>query len=120
MTTEELKNNAKKTTTNATKTPPKPSSDQKPKPVKTFRRGAVAASVWHRQTGTGFAYYEFSLSRSWKSTTSGKEGYSTNFFPQNGEGLAEVIQEAGDWIVEQMAGAVDPAKETVPDVRRAA
>ena len=112
--------NLKQTTTNVTKTPANQSSDQKPKPLRTFRKGAIAASVWQRQTGTGFAYYDFSLSRSWKSTTSGKEGYSTNFFPQNGEALAEVIREAGDWIVEQMAGATDPAKETAPDIRRAA
>ena len=52
-------------------------SNQQPKPkpatgrtrqsaVKVIRRGAVAASIWRRQTPTGFEYLDFSLSRSWK------------------------------------------------------
>jgi len=45
------------------------------KPFKTFRQGAVAASVWRRQAPSGFEYFDFSVSRSWKATTTGKEGY---------------------------------------------
>ena len=45
MTTE----NTKKTTDNNVKKPANPS---KPQPAKVFREGAIAASVWHRQTGT--------------------------------------------------------------------
>ena len=48
--------------------------------VKTVREGAVAASIWRRQSPTGLPYYDFSLSRSWKSMASGKTGYSQNFF----------------------------------------
>ena len=112
--------NQKKTTATPTKPSAETSSDTKPKPVHTFRRGAIAASVWQRQTATGFPYYDFSLSRSWKSSTSGKEGYSTNFFPQNAEALAEVIREASDWIAEQMTGADEPTGQPVSEVRRAA
>ena len=113
MTTE----NTKKTTADNTKKPANPS---KPQPVKVCRNGAIAASIWPRQTATGFAYFDFSLSRSWKSSASGKEGYSTNFFPQNADALAEVIQQAADWISEHMTDAAEPSKESPPNIRQAA
>ena len=93
---------------------------EKSKPAQMFRNGAIAASIWQRQTGTGYAYFDFSLSRSWKSSTSDKEGYSTSFFPQNAEALVEVIQQASHWIAERMAGATDPAKSPATETRRAA
>ena len=96
------------------------SKSDKPQPVRVFRNGAIAASVWQRQTGTGFSYFDFSLSRSWKASTSGKEGYSTNFFPQNHEPLFDVIRQASDWISEHLAGAGDTAGDKNPPVRRVA
>lgn len=68
------------------------------KPVKVFRVGAIAASVWQRQTPTGFEYLDFSLSRSWKLKSGEKEGYSTSFFHNNEEALAEVVKEACGFI----------------------
>jgi hypothetical protein len=53
------------------------------KPVKTVRHGAVAASIWRRQAPSGFEYFDFSLSRSWKTQSTGREGYSPNFFASN-------------------------------------
>jgi len=117
MTTETAK---KATEEKSARTPSVESDSEKPRPAQVFRHGAIAASVWQRQTGTGFAYFDFSLSRSWKSSTSGKEGYSINFFPQNAESLADVIQQASDWILEQMAGTENPAKAPAAEVRRAA
>jgi len=111
------------TTENVNKAAPemtKSTSSQKPSPIRVFRKGAVAASVWQRQTGTGFAYYDFSLSRSWKSSASGREGYSTSFFPQNADALAEVIQQAADWIAEEMPEASEPARESSPKMHKAA
>ena len=70
------------------------------KPLKTFRVGAIAASVWQRQTPTGFEYLDFSLSRSWKLKSGEKEGYSTSFFHNNQEALVEVIQQAAAFILE--------------------
>lgn len=112
MTSENTKTTADDTT--------KSKNAEKPSPVRVFRKGAVAASVWQRQTGTGFAYYDFSLSRSWKSSASGKEGYSTSFFPQNAEPLTEVIRQAADWINEQMTDAGEPARKSASDIRQAA
>ena len=70
------------------------------KPLKTFRVGAVAASVWQRQTPTGFEYLDFSLSRSWKLKSGEKEGYSTSFFHNNEDALVDVIKQAVAFILE--------------------
>jgi hypothetical protein len=63
----------------------------------TIRDGAIAASVWKRQSQTGFPYFEFSLSRSYASISSGKKGYRSNFFARNKEQLVKVVSEACDW-----------------------
>ena len=70
------------------------------KPLKTFRVGAIAASVWQRQTPTGFEYLDFSLSRSWKLKSGEKEGYSTSFFHNNEGALVDVIKQAAAFILE--------------------
>jgi hypothetical protein len=67
-------------------------------PVQVIRKGAIAASVWQRQSPSGYAYYDFSLSRSWKSLSTDKTGYSKNFFETNEADLIEVIQKASAWI----------------------
>jgi len=70
-------------------------------PVHAGRKGALAASVWHRQSPSGYAYYDYSIRRSWKSMSSDKMGYSKNFFETNQTDLIEVIQKASAWIVEK-------------------
>jgi len=67
-------------------------------PVKVVRRGAIAASVWRRQAPSGYPYYDFSLSRSWKSLSTDKMGYSKKFFADHVKQLEEVIQETAAWI----------------------
>lgn len=69
-------------------------------PVHVVRKGAIAASIWQRQSPSGYAYYDFSLSRSWKSLSTDKTGYSRNFFETNDADLIEVIQKASAWITE--------------------
>lgn len=73
------------------------------KPVKTIRHGAVAASIWKRQSPSGFEYYDFSLSRSWRTQKTGREGYSPNFFANNESELLATINEAASWIAGQQA-----------------
>ncbi len=75
------------------------------KPVQTFREGAVGASVWLKQSNTGFWYYDFSLSRSWKSMSTGKDGYSSNFFDRNRENLKAVIDQCCDYIEDKISNA---------------
>jgi hypothetical protein len=79
------------------------------KPAHVVRRGAIAASIWLRQSNAGYGYYDFSLSRSYKSLNTAKEGYSTNFFGRNQEELKAVIEGASTWIAAQESAAA--AKE---------
>jgi hypothetical protein len=72
-------------------------------PVHTIRQAAVAASIWRRQSPAGYVYYDFSLTRSWKSVSSGNTGYSRNFFARNREELLKVIEEATQWIQDHEA-----------------
>ena len=67
-------------------------------PVHVVRWGAIAASIWRRQAPSGFPYYDFSLSRSWKSLSTNKTGYSKNFFADHEQELMEVIRETCAWI----------------------
>jgi hypothetical protein len=69
-------------------------------PVHTIREGAVGASIWQRQSLSGYAYYDFSLSRSWKTMSSSKTGYSKNFFARNGDEVKRVVEKACQWILE--------------------
>lgn len=83
---------------------PKSKADQagdKNNPVKVVRQGAIAASIWLRQAPTGFPYYDFTISRSWKSVAGGKTGYSQNFFDRNKSELLQVIEGACSWIAEE-------------------
>ena len=73
------------------------------KPIKMIRHGAVAASIWRRQSPSGFEYFDFSLSRSWKTQKSGREGYSPNFFANNETELLATVNEAASWIAGQQA-----------------
>lgn len=77
-------------------------------PVHSIRAGAVGASIWRRQSPAGYVYFDFSLTRSWKSLSSGNTGYSKNFFARNQQDLAQVIEQATQWITEhekKQAGA---------------
>lgn len=92
----------------------KPKHNQKDKsqqrPVKVIRLGAVAASIWRRQTSTGFEYLDFSLSRSWKLKNGEREGYSQNFFENNEEALLDVVSLAASFIRENSPQADEPGK----------
>lgn len=73
-------------------------SEATSKPAHVVRHGAIAASIWMRQSPSGYAYYDFSLSRSFKSISTAKEGYSTNYFERNREDLVKTIEGASAWI----------------------
>ena len=70
-------------------------------PVKTVRHGAIAASIWKRQATSGFEYFDFTVSRSWKTSATGKEGYSSSFLADNADDLHAVSQEAANWMESQ-------------------
>ena len=66
--------------------------------VRTFRHGAIAASVFRRVDSTGVPFMDISLSRAWKNQRTGKEGYSTSFYARNVDQLKAVIDEAASFI----------------------
>lgn len=86
------------------------------KPVNIIRQGAIAASIWKRQAPNGFEYYEFSLSRSWKTQSTGREGYSQAFFARNAAELQAVIEETASWIASQPASLQAKQPEEMPIV----
>lgn len=67
-------------------------------PIHTISDGAVTASIWRRQSPAGYVYHDFSLTRSWKSLSSGSPGQSRNFFSENTNELCRVIEKASAWI----------------------
>ena len=79
------------------------------KPVHVVREGAIAASIWLRQAANGFGYYNFTLSRSWKVQSSGRTGYSQNYFADNSQALVHVIAGATKWIQEQAPQVSQPS-----------
>ena len=68
--------------------------------IETKRDGAIGANIFRRQAPGGFQYYDFNLSRAWKASASGKEGYSQNYFANNREALHKAIDDACDRIQE--------------------
>ena len=70
-------------------------------PIHIIREGAVSASIWKRQSPSGYSYYDYSLSRSFESLSSGKTGHSKNFFSRNHFDLGKVIEKASKWIAER-------------------
>lgn len=90
--------------------------------VITIREGAVAATIWRRQSSAGMEYLDFSLSRSWKSKNGEKEGYSHNFFEANEKALVQVIIKACTFIRDQHTErtGTDSDEETIGDERERA
>ena len=67
------------------------------RPAKTFRHGAVGASIWQREHAAG-AYFDVTFSRSWKSAENGETGYSQSFGADHLEALRQVALDAEAWI----------------------
>ncbi|MDZ4852635.1 MAG: hypothetical protein SGI77_25380 [Pirellulaceae bacterium] len=95
----------------ATKGKKKETDSETTDPVQVLRKGAIAASIWQRQSPSGYAYYDFSMSRSWKSMSTEKTGYSRNFFETNQADLFEVIEKASAWIVEKRSSDKNASPE---------
>ena len=76
-------------------------TDRAADPIHIIHEGAVTASIWKRQSPSGYSYYDYSLSRSWKSLSSRKTSHSKNFFSRNQHDLGIVIEKATRWISER-------------------
>ena len=75
--------------------------------------GALAANIFRGNTADGHTYLYFELSRSWKSQSGNREGYSKKYYPRNVEAICKVAQLAADWIEEHPEAADGPLQEQV-------
>jgi hypothetical protein len=66
--------------------------------ITTIRDGAVAANIFRGMTPDGHAYLYFSLSRSWKSATGNRQGYTDRFYDRNGAAIQNVVAKACAWM----------------------
>jgi hypothetical protein len=73
-------------------------------PVKVIRDEAdraIAASIWQREGQEGIPYFTYTISRSFKSKNTAKEGYSNDFYGRNAAAIGNVATKAETWIAEQ-------------------
>lgn len=73
-----------------------------PKPAHTIKVGDVAAEIYLRQSNTGFPYYDFQLTRTWKSMSSQKEVSGSSFFNVHQQDLTDAVEKASSWITQKM------------------
>lgn len=80
------------------------------KPTRTFREGAIGVSVWERQGKNG-AFYDFTVSRSYKQGENGS-AYASTFRADNADAMVRVVSAAAAWIREQRGNlaAEEPAE----------
>lgn len=76
--------------------------------VQTIREGAMAANIFRGNTADGHTYLYFELSRSWKSQSGGRQGYSKKFYSRNSEAICTVALQAARWIEEHPEAADGP------------
>jgi len=73
-----------------------------PKAAHTIKVGDVAAEIYLRQSNTGFPYYDFQLTRKWKSMSSQKQVSGSSFFNVHQEDLTKAVAQASNWISQKM------------------
>jgi len=56
-------------------------------------------------TPDGHAYLYFSLSRSWKSASGNRQGYTDRFYDRNGAAIQSVVAKACAWMQENPEAA---------------
>ena len=93
------------------KTKKQPASSNYVTTIRDKEQAAIAANIFRGNTADGFTYLYFEPSRSWKTQTGNREGYSKKFYDRNAEALCRVITDAARWIQEHPQAADGPASE---------
>ncbi|MGB7732641.1 MAG: hypothetical protein WBL72_03010, partial [Thermoguttaceae bacterium] len=52
-------------------------------PIKVLVFGEITASVFEKQSLTGYRFYDYELTRTWKSMSTKKEAHGSTFFERN-------------------------------------
>jgi hypothetical protein len=73
----------------------------KQKPAHTIRCGEVTASIYERQSNSGFTYFDYSLGRRWLCASSRREAHGTSFFLKNERDLIEAVRAVSAWLRER-------------------
>ena len=87
--------------------------------VDTIRDGAMAANIF-RGNSNGHTYLYFELSRSWKSESGNRKGYSKKYYARNAKALCDVALKASRWIEEHPEAADGPVDESKTQLQTAA
>ena len=75
----------------------------KQQPLHTIRCGEITASIYRKQSNSGYAYMDYDLARHFVSLGTGKETQGSTFFPKNLRDLKQAAEEASNWIRERMS-----------------
>ena len=84
--------------------------------IHTIRQGAIAANIFRGNTPDGHTYLYYELSRSWKTVSTNREGYSKKFYGRNADALLSVIAEATLWIEGNPQAADGGGQRCTPSV----
>jgi len=85
---------------------------EKQRPLKVFRNGMIAASVWARSGNRG-PYGEFTLSRTYRD--GGAFKYAATYRVRDAESLRAVISDAVRWMESEEAGFAKSAEHAGTD-----
>ena len=77
----------------------------KQKPEHEIRCGEVTASIYRRQSNTGYVYRTYELDRRWRVVGTGKESKASSlFFDTNEQDLVQAVAQASAWIRDNANG----------------
>jgi len=62
------------------------------KTVRDIEDKAVAANIYIGQSADGMVSHYYRFSRSWKTLSTGKQGYSDRFYPRNANAVGRVAE----------------------------
>lgn len=73
------------------------------------------ASIFLRQSNSGFQYFDLSLTRNWRSRTTNKVSSENSFFCENEGEIVQAVKEAAAWIRNKRddAGGTEPEDQTI-------
>jgi hypothetical protein len=72
------------------------------KPVHQITSGECTASIFLRQSNSGYSYYDYALTRNWSSRNTNRQAAGSSFFEHHERDLIDVIQKATTWLRNKM------------------
>lgn len=84
-----------------------------------IRCGEVTASIYRRQSNTGYVYWTYELARRWRVASTGKDSKASSlFFDTNERDLTQAVAQASAWIRDNANGDhAAPTQDTKPSSR---